>query len=176
MGLMKVEEQRRISQMPPPQKRGLSKRFVVTVIIILATLNLGAVGWFYFKMRASAESATTAAENATTFSSATTTTKLPNEDVAGQDLAGLERYKGAIRTFYEKDSNNSVIFEYKVNAPASLILNFYKSQLAGQNWILQNSKTDSASFIKEKAKIEIFTLENKSNKITTFKIIYTPAQ
>ncbi len=172
--MMKVEEQRHLSQMPPPQKRGLSKRFVVTAIIILVVLNLGVVSWFYFKMKASAESATTAAENATTFSTATNT-KLPNEDVVGQDLAGLERYQGAIRTFYENDLN-SITLEYKSKDAASLILNFYKSQLASQNWILQNSEQDSAIFIKEKAKIEIETIENKSDKITTFKITYTPGK
>lgn len=175
MGLMKVEEQSRLTRMPPPQRKGLSKRFVVTAIIILVVLNLGAVSWFYFKVKASAESATVAAENATTFSSATTDAKLPTEDVTGQDLAGLERYKSAVRTFYNKGTN-SITLEYKVNVPASLILNFYKSQLATQNWILQNSKQDSTSFIKEKAKIEIETIENKSDKITTFKIVYTPAQ
>ncbi|OGD57116.1 hypothetical protein A2V71_01630 [Candidatus Berkelbacteria bacterium RBG_13_40_8] len=176
MGLMAVEEQQRHRQMMAvaPPKKGLSKRFVVTSIIILLVLNLGVIGWFYFKIKASAESATTSSENATTFSSLTTA-KLPDEDVAGQDLAGLEKYKGAVRTFYEKDLN-SIILEYKINASPSLILNFYKSELTSQNWILQNSKTDYVLFVKEKAKIEILTLENKTDKITTFKIIFTPSQ
>lgn len=153
----------------------MSKKLAVTIIIILLVLNLG-VGYFlYFSIRAKADSITTSAKDAA--STATTqnaslfglnTSGLPKSDVEGVDPAGITRYPKAIRSVYTKQDGAETV-EYKVLAPVNVVLAYYKTQLAKNDWVINFSSSDTIVFNKAAQKISI-TGVNKSG-ITTYTIV-----
>lgn len=133
----------------------MSKKFAIITIIVLLVLNIG-VGYFVFhsaqvkadELTASAKSAAGSAssQNAEMFS---LNGSLPKADVAGEDPIGLTRYKGAMRTAYTKAADGKITVEYKVLAPVNVVLSYYKTQLAKNNWILNLSTADSIVFTKD---------------------------
>ena len=147
------------------------KRLLVTAILILIVLNGWAVYFIYHKTKVLAESATNAASNAQTFSGFGQGKSLPAADVAGEDVTGINRYKGSIRTSYQKINNKTTI-EYQTKDTAQAVLTFFKTQLASDSWILEEARSDSITFLKNNSLITISVSENKNDKITTIKIVY----
>jgi len=161
----------RRNQNQPRTESAWPRRLIITAIIILTVVNIGFVYFIYYKAKVLAESATDAAKNAETFSGFGKGKDLPTADVAGQDIDGVGRYKGSIRTKYLKEDNQTVI-EYQTKDTSKLVLGYFKTQLANAGWILQESDNDSVTFHKENSFITIATSENQTDKITTYKIIY----
>lgn len=154
----------------------MSKRFAIGVILILLVLNLG-VGYFiFYKAKASADTLTSSASEAA--SSATSQNllnlnkaDLPSSDVEGEDPAGITRYKGSVRSAYNND-NGKVVVEYKVVAAPNVVLSYYKTQLAENNWILEKAASETAEFAKDSQLIDIEAKIDQAG-ITTFTITLT---
>jgi hypothetical protein len=171
MGLMAIEDQQRRQQMvaQAPPKKGMSRRFAITGIVVLLVLNAGAVYWLYAQAKASANSITSATSNSSRFTlpGISSSASLPTSDVAGEDLAGLQRYKGAVRTKFDNSSGVTTI-EYQSKDPASTILGFYKSELAQNDWILLYSSPTKIIFSQGDKKITIEVAVQ--NGVTTFTV------
>lgn len=158
----------------------MSKRLVIFLIIILVVLNLGFVGFLYYKMKVSASeialSADAAVNDATNSKKSTNLLKLtlgkseiPKADVAGVDVPGLTRYRDDVRSSYNQNTNGTVTAEYKTTAAANVILSYYKTQLAENDWILLSADSAKIVFTKDKKNITI-TAATNSNGITTYSV------
>lgn len=150
----------------------VSRKFAIITIIVLLVLNIG-VGYFiFYSARSKADeltnSAKVAAGNASTQNDAkfSLTGSLPKSDVAGEDPIGLRRYKGAVRSVYAKADDGTIKVEYKVLAPVNVVLSYYKTQLAKNNWILSTSATDNIVFTKDTQKATIAAVTAKG--VTTY--------
>jgi len=168
---MAIEDEKRRKQLAaiePPQKKGwLSKRLAITLIITLLVLNLGLLYFLYSKVKASADSLSTA-ETPGRFSlpGINNSGNVPTTDVAGEDIAtGVTRYKISVRTKYEVASGVTTV-TYQTRNPASLVLGYYKTELAKNNWILQYSDNSQIIFSRNN---QILTLKvSTQNGVTTF--------
>lgn len=174
MGLMAIEDQKRKeqglnrAQGQAKPKKGLSKKFVIVSILILLILNGGVIYWMFVKAKASADSlnsATTSSFSLKDIGNA----KLPSQDVVGDEIPALERYKGAIRTKYD-NASGIISVEYQSKDPANLVLGFYKTQLAKSSWIVNSISPTKIVYQKNNKKISIETSSLKG--ITTFTISY----
>jgi len=150
----------------------VSKKTAIIIIVFLLALNLG-VGYFiFYSARSKADELTASAKVAAGNASTQNDTKfnltgtLPKEDVAGEDPIGLIRYKGAIRTAYIKADDGTIKVEYKVLAPVNVVLSYYKTQLAKNNWILNTSATDNIIFTKDAQKVTVTAVTAKG--VTTY--------
>ena len=150
----------------------MSKKLAIIIIVFLLVLNLG-VGYFiFYSARSKADeltnSAKEAASNASTQNDAkfSLTGTLPKEDVAGEDPIGLVRYKGAVRSAYSKADDGTIKVEYKVLTPVNVILSYYKTQLAKNNWILSTSAADNIVFTKDIQKATVIAATAKG--VTTY--------
>ena len=153
-------------------KSSWSKRILITAILFLIVLNGGAVYFIYHKSKVLADSATNAATNAQTFSGFGQGKALPAADVAGEDISPLGKYKGSIRTSYQK-TDNKITVEYQTKDTPQAVLTFYKNLLAYNNdWVLEESTVDHITFSKNGSFITVSVSENKNDKITTIKIVY----
>jgi len=149
------------------------QRLMITAIMILLVLNAGAVYFIYYKSKVLAESAEDAATNAQTFSGFGQGKALPAADVAGEDVSPLGKYKGSVRTAYQK-TDNKVTVEYQTKDSPQAVLTFYKNLLAYNNdWVLEESTVDHITFSKDGSFVTVSASasENKSDKITTIKIV-----
>lgn len=156
----------------------MSKRFVIVSIIILLVLNLGVA---YFILRKSKTSADTITTSASTAANEATTSKssffdflkgsIPKEDVAGEDPLNIVRYRGAIRTKYTKDNTDKVVVEYKVAASKSVVLSYYRTNLARNGWILEEASPDKIIFNKGNVLVTI-SAQTDEKGVTTFTISF----
>lgn len=158
----------------------MSKRLAVSLIVILLVVNLGFIGFAYYKAKVSASevvsSASTAVNSTSENKSLSNTLKLnlakkeiPTADVVGQDLGGLIRPRGDIRSSYKQNTDGTFSAEYKTTTAANVILSYYKTQLAKNNWILQSSTLGKIVFIKASQIITI-TATTDSNGVTTYTV------
>jgi hypothetical protein len=147
----------------------MSRRFAITGIVVLLILNGGAIYWLYTQAKASAESVTSATSNSSRFSlpGINSSASLPTSDVSGQEITGLQRYTGAVRTKFANSAGVTKI-EYQSKDPASTILAFYKTQLAKNGWILLYSSPTKIIFSKDGKKITVEAAVQ--NGVTTFTV------
>lgn len=149
-------------------KKGISRRLVISLILILVVLNGGIIYWMFVKAKASADSLGTATNSSFSLKDIGSA-KLPSQDVEGVEISGIQRYRGAVRTKY--DSFGGVISaEYQTKDPVNLVLGYYKTQLAKNNWIIVSSNQVKIVFQKESKNISVEASAQKG--ITTFTIIY----
>ena len=94
---------------------------------------------------------------------------LPKADVTGEDPLGLIRYKGAIRSAYTKIADGSTSVEYQALAPVNVVLSYYKTQLAKNNWILNSSTADKIVFSKGAQTATVTAATAKG--VTTYTIV-----
>jgi len=154
----------------------VSKKTAIIFLVILIVLNIG-VGYFiFYSARSKADELTASAKVAASNASTQNDTKfnltgtLPKEDAVGEDPIGLTRYKGAIRTVYTKADDGAINIEYKVLAPVNVVLGYYKTQLAKNNWILNSSAADSIIFTKETQKATMTAVTAKGVTIYTLTV------
>lgn len=98
--------------------------------------------------------------------------QLPVEDVSGADLIGVRRYERLVRTKYHQTFNGVTAIEYQTHDLANIVLSYYKTQLAKDDWLLISSQDNHAEFLKNDQQIILKTQTN--NGITMLTIIVNP--
>lgn len=158
----------------------MSKRLAITLIIILLLLNLTFAGFIFYKFKtsvngltASADSAASSTANSTSVANLLKLTvgkiEMPKVDVSGQDPVGIIRHRGDIRSGYLQNSNGTTAIEYKTTTAKNVVLSYYRTQLAKNNWIFQNATSDQIIFSKE-GRVATISASTSSNGITTYTV------
>lgn len=131
-------------------------------MLILLVLNIGAGYFLFYSTKIKADGLTSSAKNAAgrvTSQNASLfgldTSDLPKTDVTGNDPAGITRYQKAMRSAYTKSDNGTETAEYKVLAPVNVVLVYYRTQLAKNNWILNSASDSAILFTKDAQQISI---------------------
>ena len=158
----------------------MSKRFAITLIIVLVALNLGFVWFAYSKIKTSASGLTSSANSAASSTADSTSfvnslklslgkKEIPAADLAGNDLGGLTRTRGDVRSGFTQNANGTATAEYKTTTAANIILSYYRTQLARSSWIMQSATDEKIVFSKDNQIITISASTN-SNGITTYTV------
>lgn len=134
--------------------------FLKGVIVLgLLILNLSAIGLFYYAKQGAtsiADSFKSAVNDTSRWSSITASADftLPAKDVAGEDLIDTSRYPGSMRTNYQKTETETLLAYQSLEKPDK-VLQYLKTQLAKNGWILKKASETDATFIKDKNTIEL---------------------
>jgi hypothetical protein len=151
-------------------KRTWPKRLLLSMIVLLLLINAGAVYFIYYKAKVMAESASSAVKNPSIFSGAGLGSALPGSDVAGQDITGVGRYQGSVRTSYSVSGGVTTV-EYQTKDSPTAVLTYFKTQLASNGWILEKASNTDIKFSYGASIITISTSQDSTTKITTYKIV-----
>ena len=158
----------------------MSKRLVIFLIIALITLNLGFIGFAYYKFKTTVNAFSVSADSAANTTVNATNAKnllklnsgkneIPSTDIAGQDLAGVARPRGDVRSAYTQNPNGTATVEYKTMTAANIILSYYRTALAQNNWILQ-SATSEKIILTTGGQTLTITASTNSNGVTTYTV------
>ena len=160
----------KINPKQPKPKHGL-RIFLIILIVILAILNLG-LGFLWWKgkifLNDFIESAKKAAYSNRWGASADVV--LPTVDVKGEEIPGMTRLAGSVRILYQK-VDGQILAQYQTTEQLAVVLDYFKSQLAKNNWILVQTDDQKIIFSKDKQQITI-SADQKDN-ITTYRITLT---
>lgn len=157
-----------------------SRRWVNLVLIFLIIMFAAADTafiWFFAKtaqvVKKFSASAQSAADSSSRWSFLKTAadTGLAESDVAGEDIPVIGRSAGSIRTGFAK-SDNSVKIGYETPDAPEQVLNFFKSQLAKNNWIVSEMAADKIIFTQNNQKITVSAAVGNSG-ITAYEIVLT---
>jgi hypothetical protein len=145
------------------------KKIIVNLIILAIIFALG-YGWIVRRIKASSGSILAAAEatnsqNADKFG--VSSIKLPVKDAPGIDFPGIKRYESSVRTKYESTGGITTI-EYQTHALEDVVLSYYKSELAKNDWVLQYSREKETCFIKANQKVTLKTQNIQGITYLTF--------
>lgn len=157
---------------PKEKKKGNGLRILlISAIVILLLFNVG-VGYLYFTgnryFTDFASSAKRATENSNRWG-VLADIGLPSQDVAGEEIPGITRFPASVRTYYQ-NLNNTVVAEYQVVETKKIVGDYFKTQLAKDNWTLVEISLDTIIFTKDTHQITINL--NQKLQITTYHIEY----
>lgn len=165
----------------------MKKNLWITLIVVLFIVGFagGVIYWSFVKTKNIATSALDAAKNAQSvttptpspsISSTPIALSLPTADVAGEDLPDMPRYKGSMRTAYDKnDDGTEVNLEYIVSSGSKAILDFYKKTLVDNGWILFAEGSQNLNFSKSQTDVSIEIME-ENNNLTQYRIHFFRTQ
>ncbi|MCK5534424.1 hypothetical protein KAI68_04845 [bacterium] len=88
------------------------------------------------------------------------------KDVIGEDILGIPRYSGMIRTWYTDDGQSKMII-YEVKATKEELLKFYKKEMVSRGWKQDDKLTQGKkllTYLKGKKEIQIIVNSNVFSK------------
>jgi hypothetical protein len=154
----------------------IRKPLLIILIVILVILNAGAI-WFFWQAKNTVVDFTNSFKKAARDSSSTFRASadvvLPVTDIAGEDFPQINRYPKSIRTIYAT-SETSTTIQYQSQDAPSLILSYFKTQLANSGWILQESSDGKIIFAEEGEKAVINVTQEPMTRITSYTIELIP--
>jgi hypothetical protein len=110
---------------------------LVGVVLLCAALLIGVTVFLASPRLTILGQEPTATPTASPTPSPTATARLPAAEVAGEDLATLPRYPGAVRSDYEvalDDQYRLIVTEYLAAANFDEVRTFYQGVIAAQGW------------------------------------------
>lgn len=142
------------------------KKVILSVIAVL--LVLGAFGvFFYLRAQEAVEKMVLGVKNVKMQN--VETEIMPKTDVSGEEILGLARYPGAIRTSYLKNDIGSTAV-YQVKTPAEEVFKLYQNEIIALGWGLAYSDDEKMIFVKDENKLTLLAKTNKFD-ITTYQLI-----
>lgn len=151
----------------------MAKKIVITLIVLLIVLNLSVAGFFYWRFKMAADSLVGSASNATVqnfLKFSFSQQKLPDADVAGEDLADIGRFKTSVRTKYKK-TDTGTTYEYTTKDSPVLVMGFFKNKLATNGWLMQSANENKLVFTKEGRTITISVQTDQATLLTNYTIV-----
>ena len=151
----------------------MARKIVITLIVLLIVLNLGIAGFFYWRFKVAANSLMGSASNATVqnfLKFSFSQQKLPDADVAGEDMADIGRFKTSVRTKYEK-TDTSITYEYATKDSPVLVMGFFKNKLASNGWIMQSADANKLVFTKDGKTITVTAQTDQASLLTNYIIV-----
>lgn len=152
--------------------KNVLRTFLITFIILLVVLNLG-LGFVWWQGKIFLNDFSASARRATKFANqwgVSADVGLPTLDVAGSDVS-IGRFPGSVRTYYLK-SGTATTIEYKTTEIPKIILDYFRSRLAQNGWVMLSSSDNDISFTRNTEQLSIsFDPAKQSLQVSVYDIV-----
>ena len=98
---------------------------------------------------------------------------MPTDSVEGKDIPNVTPFVGSIRSLYQETDPNNISAEYYAKAKPSEVLDYFKTKLAENGWVLRAEDQNILSFTLDNATVAIEIGEQDANKnLVVYRINY----
>jgi len=147
---------------------------LITIIVLLVLLNVAMV-FVWWQGKKFVNDFATSARRATRLAKTwgvSADVGLPTIDVAGADIPFIGRFPGSIRTYYAKKDKTTTV-EYKTTEIPKIILNYFRSKLAQNGWVLLSSSDDGITFTQDGQQVSVILDPTKQGlQVATIGMIF----